>query len=316
MKRTFAILAVALALALPAAAQTAQGVALFEQGRYEEAKRLLTAQPNDPQALYTLGRIAVAQNDADKAAEYFEKAIAKKPNVSEYHLWLGNAYGQQAIKASMFGKASLAGKVKDEFLRAVELDPNNVEARSGLVEFYVMAPGIMGGSETKAIEQANEIRKRDAGAGHRAFARIYVGQKKLDLARKEFVDAVREEPNSPKPHYSLGNYYLSVEKNFKAAGDEFEAAIKLDPNYMPAVFQIGHLAVLTSSNYARGEEALKRYLTYKPKQDEPGLHRAYFWLGGIYEKQGNKAAAKQNYQASLRLNPSAKDVAEALKRVS
>jgi tetratricopeptide (TPR) repeat protein len=316
MKRTLAILVIAVATALPAAAQTSQGIALYDQGRFEDAKRVLAAQPNDAQALYTLGRIAMAQNDPDKAEEYFKKAIARKPNVSDYHLALGNAYGQQAIRASVFGKASLAGKVKDELLRAVALDPNNIDARQGLIEFYVIAPSIMGGSETKAREQAEEIRKRDASAAHRAFARIYLGQKNKDLARKEYIDWVREQPNAAKSHYGLASFYLAVDKNYKAAGDEFEAALKVDPNFMPALFQIGHLAVLTSSNFNRGEEALKRYLAYKPKEDEPGLHRAYYWLGGIYEKQGNKVAARQNYQASLRLNPSAKEVNEALKRVS
>ncbi len=52
-----------------------------------------------------------------------------------------------------------------------------------------------------------------------------------------------------------------------------------------------------------------------PKQDEPGLHRAYYWLGSIYEKEGRKAEARQSYTTSLRLNSSQKDVAEAMKRV-
>ena len=53
-----------------------------------------------------------------------------------------------------------------------------------------------------------------------------------------------------------------------------------------------------------------------PKSDEPGLHRAHFWLGQIYEKTGRKAEAKASYATSLKLNPDQKDVTEALKRVS
>ena len=65
-------------------------------------------------------------------------------------------------------------------------------------------------------------------------------------------------------------------------------AVKLDPNYMPGWFQIGHMAALSGTNLQRGEEALQKYLAYTPKQDEPQHYRAYFWLGGIYEKQGKK----------------------------
>jgi len=266
-------------------------------------------------SLFNQGQAALAAGDADKAVGYFEKAVAKKPSSSEYHQWLGEAYGTQAQRASMFSQASLAKKTQAELERAVQLDPNNLEARSDLIDYYLMAPGFMGGSGEKAREEANEIRKRDPLAGHRALARIYSHDKQPEQARNEYVAAVREQPASPKAHYALALYYFG-EKNWKAAQEEIEATLKIDPAYMPAVFQIGHLAVLTSSNYARGEEALRRYLAYKPQHAEPPLGRAYYWLGGIYEKQGKKAEARQNYAQSLKLIPGAKDVTEAMKRVS
>ncbi|HEX9130585.1 MAG TPA: tetratricopeptide repeat protein, partial [Gemmatimonadaceae bacterium] len=107
-----------------------------------------------------------------------------------------------------------------------------------------------------------------------------------------------------------------TEKNYKAASDELESVVKLDTSYMPAYFQIGHVAALSGANLTRGEEALRKYLPYRPKEDEPSIARAYFWLGGIYEKQGRKADAKASYAASLQINPNQKDAGDALKRVS
>ena len=100
------------------------------------------------------------------------------------------------------------------------------------------------------------------------------------------------------------------------ASDKFESAVTLDPSYMPAYFQIGHVAALAANNFARGEEALKRYLAYQPKDEEPSVTRAYYWLGAIYDKQGKKAEAKSNFAASLKINPNQKDVVAAMKRVS
>src|SRR5262249_36966662 len=160
------------------------------------------------------------------------------------------------------------------FTRAVELDPNNLDARTGLIEFYMLAPGIMGGDEKKALQQAAEIKRRDAMRGHQAFAYIYGRQKKPDLARKEYVDAVKENPNSPKSHYWLGISFLTADKNYKAAAEEFEMAVKLDPTYMPGWFQIGHMAALSGANLQRGEEALQKYLAHTPNPDEPPLYRA------------------------------------------
>jgi Tfp pilus assembly protein PilF len=146
---------------------------------------------------------------------------------------------------------------------------------------------------------------------------IDLHQKKPDLARRELLDAVKDQPDSPRAHYFLGVFYLATDRNTKAATEEFEAAVKADPNYMPAWFQIGHMAALTGANQSRGEESLRKYLTYAPKSaDDPPLARAHYWLGMIFEKQGKKSDARQSYTTSLRLNPNQKDVTEALKRVS
>jgi tetratricopeptide (TPR) repeat protein len=266
-------------------------------------------------SLIDQGNAALARNDADAAATLFEKAVAQNPKSGEAHFLLGTAYGSQAQKASIFGQASLAGKTKDEFEKAVELDPNLLEARYGLVEFYSMAPGFMGGSYEKAFAQAAEIKKHDPLMAHRAAAFIYTHQKKTDEARNEYLAEVREYPKSARAHIDLGVSYI-VAKNFKAAADEFETAVKVEPAYMPAYFRVGQGAVITGSNYAHGEEALRKYLAYTPKENEPSHARAHYWLGQLFEKQGKKAEAKASFETSLKLNPAQKDVAEALKRVS
>jgi len=266
-------------------------------------------------SLIDQGKAAMARNDIDAAAALFEKAVAQNPKSAEAHYLLGSAYGSQAEKASIFGQASLAGKTKDEFEKAVELDPNHLDARFGLIQFYAFAPGFMGGSYDKAFAQAAEIRKRDPLRGHRAAAFIYAQQKKTEEAKKEYFDEVKEFPKSPRAHLDLGLFYIN-HKDWKAAGDEFDTALKLDATYMPAVFRLGQLSVLSNTNLSHGEELLRKYLTYTPKSDEPSLARAHYWLGQLYEKQGKKAEAKASFATSLKLNPNQKDVAEALKRVS
>ena len=81
-------------------------------------------------------------------------------------------------------------------------------------------------------------------------------------------------------------------------------------------FQIGYVAVLASTNLARGEEALKKYLAYQPKDEDPSAPRADYWLGGIYEKQGRKAEAKAHYTSSLKINPNRQDAEQAMTRDS
>lgn len=266
-------------------------------------------------SLIDQGRAAMSRNDADAAAALFEKAVAQNPKSAEAHYLLGTAYGSQAQKASIFSQMSLAGKTKDEFEKAVELDPAFIDARFGLVQFYAMAPGIAGGSYDKAFAEIAEIKKHDPLMAHRAAAFIYTQQKKPAEARNEYLAEVREYPKLARAYVDLGVAYI-LEKNLKAANDAFETAVKVEPAYLPAYFRVGQSAAMTGTNFAKGEEALRKYLAYTPKPGEPSLARAHYWLGQIFEKTGRKAEAKASFETSLKLNPAQKDVAEALKRVS
>jgi tetratricopeptide (TPR) repeat protein len=261
------------------------------------------------------GRAALDRGDVDQSIVQLEKAVATNPNNADAHYYLGVAYGRKAVTGGMFGAMTQAGKAKAEWLRAVELNPNHVDARLRLIEFYVMAPSMAGGGEDKALEQAAEAKKRDALDGHRAYARIYTMQKKYDLAVKEMVEAVRQQPKSAKAHYLLGNAYLN-QKEWKGSLHEYEFALSLDAAYMPAYFRIGQNAAQSESNYTRGEEAARRYLGYKPADNEPSLAGAWYWLGMIQEKQGKKAEARQSYTNAQKLAPDSKEYGEALKRVS
>lgn len=291
---------------------------------YQVSRRLLPAAfalllilplyaAEDP--LVAKGVAAIQAGDDDKAIELLKQAVAKSPKSAPAHFHLGEAYGDAAQKAGMFEQMSLGMKCKEEFEASVAADPNFLDGRMALLDFYLAAPAIAGGSVDKAKEQAEEIRKRDALLGHHALARIYNYEKKPDLAHAEYAAYIKAAPASPKPHYFYGATLIN-EKNYDTALAEFETAIKLDAGYMPGWFQIGHVAALTGKDMTRGEEALKRYLTHTPARDEPGLHRAHFWLGGLYERQGKKSEAKTEYATSLKINPRQKDAQEALKRVS
>src|SRR6266496_1295314 len=148
-----------------ASARTEEAIRLFDARQFERARPLLEAalaeDPGDARAASYLGRLLLAANDLDRAIESLEKSVALEESNAQYHLWLGRAYGQRAIHASVLKQPALARKVKKEFESASRLDPDNLEARFGLIEYYLRAPGVLGGSPKKADEQAEEICRRD-----------------------------------------------------------------------------------------------------------------------------------------------------------
>jgi len=262
------------------------------------------------------GRAAMARGDYDAAIENLEKAVAQSPKSAEAHYYLGSAYGAKVQSSGMLAAARYAGSIKEEFEKAVALDPKYVDAHYALVQVYAAAPEMMGGSYEKAFEHAKAIKAIDPVVGHRAYAFTYTQQKNLEAAKKEYADAVREAPGSGKAHSFFGQYLYNTEKNFQAAFVELEAALKADPSYMPALYHLGRAASLGDTNLPRGEEALRKYLAYTPKENEPTLASAHYYFGTLCEKQGRKEEAKRGYEAALKINPSLKSAIEALKRVS
>ena len=269
----------------------------------------------DPELIHQ-GQAALDRGDADAAIAVLEKAIAQNPGSADAHYHLANGYGIKAQQGGLLAGAKYAPRMKEEYEKAVALDPKHVDARFGLVQFYILAPALMGGSKEKALEQAKEIKAVDPLLGHRAYASVYAQQKKLDLAKQEYLDAIRGQPASPQAHSFFGQHLASVEVDYDAAFAEFEAALKIDPHYMPAFYHLGRTAALAEANLARGEEALKKYLDYTPTDKEPRLANAHYFLGVIYEKQGRKAEAKERYQAALGLNPTHEKASKALKHLS
>ncbi len=323
MKRALLALAlVALALLTPVAAGAATalgpGVQLFESRRYEEARKFfepyVARNPGDVEAVLYLGRTWFALRDYEKAAERLEKAAALAPARSDVQLWLGRAYGRMALEASLFRQPGLAKKAKAAYDQAVALDPNNLDARADLIQYYLQAPGFLGGSVEKAREQTAEIRKRDLTRGVIASVTIHLHEKDAAGAERELTEAIQKAPAEPRLRLALANLYQSQEK-WDAAFDAAEAILKTDPDNWDALYSIGRTGALSGKRLDRSEECLKRYIGHTPGPDSPPLANAHFRLGMVYEKKGNKAAARSEYQAAVKLDPNLKDAKEALAKL-
>ena len=237
-RRVLATAALLLWSTVPAFAASeaiAPGVQLFESRRFEEARKFfepyVEKNPRDAEGTYYLGRTLFALGRFEPAAEQLEKSVEIRPS-SDTLLWLGRSYGQFAMQASIFRQAGLAKKCKAAWEKAVVLDPNNLNVREDLIQYYLRAPGFMGGSVRKAREQAAEIRKRDAVRGSLAAVTIHLYRKDDAAAEKELAEAIRNVPaDSPASlglfHFRLGTVY-ERQGNKALARTHYKKAVELD----------------------------------------------------------------------------------------
>ena len=150
------------------------------------ARQALTRNPKDAQADLWLARCYFELAEYDQAIVYAERTVELEPGSSEAHLWLGRFYGLAAERAHSF---LLARKVRREFEAAVQLDPGNLAARRDLMEFYLEAPWVLGGSQEKARQQAEAIAARDAVEGHLARGAFWQGLHQPLRAEAEYREA-------------------------------------------------------------------------------------------------------------------------------
>lgn len=308
-----------LVLAAPAllAAQTPNVERLYRDRKFDEARTILRAQiardKNDHVSLYWMGRIAEDEEKFGESMDWFEKAIKLNDTSALYHAWLGNAAGGEAQRANKLRQPFLARKVKSEFERAVQLDPKMLDPRFGLVDFYTMAPGFMGGSIDKAKEQAREIGKMHPFRGHFAEARIANRQKNIPAEEAAYKAAVAASPDSGTTFYNLGSFYRRHSR-WDDAFVVYDSLMKKHPEgEIPVHASYGVVASQSGKNLERGEAELNRYLAMPPKEINPQtLSFVRYHLGQIYEKTSRKDIAKAEYTEALKLNKDNADAKKAL----
>lgn len=208
---------------------------LAEEKKFEEAKSILEniidENEKNAEAYFILGRVFMAQKEFEDASDTFEEAVDLDENNSEYHLWLGRAYGADAMQSSFITKAVLAPKIKTQFKLAVELDSNNVQARVALAQFYLQAPGIVGGDVDKAIEHGKILVLVDEPNGRILLAQAYQAKGNDSLAMAEFKILLDKYGNDKKfaGIYNAYGYILLKNGKYNQAIEAFKKQVELAP---------------------------------------------------------------------------------------
>ncbi|MFV1885180.1 MAG: tetratricopeptide repeat protein [Balneola sp.] len=330
-----------------------QGVQLFEEGNTEEAKTFfegfLKSNKKHAEANFYLGRIYFDEDEYGKATDWFKKAADYDSGNSKYHMWLGHSYGRSAQNAGKLKQAFYARDSRKNYEKSVELDPNNVEARESVMEFYLQAPGIMGGGRDKAENQAQAIMELDKEAGYVAWGRVFTYYEETDAAIANYTEAIENYPTLLSPYYQLYNLHFNngnfeeavniakkqLEQNdddaaviylrlgnalqrdnqFDEAYSAYQTTLEMDSSLFGTWYQIGRLAAVSGQYLNEGEEYLIRFISKKDEYNANTLAWTYFRLGTIYEYKNSLEAAKDQYEMALKTDKDHSESKEALARL-
>ena len=197
-----------------------KGIQLMGSGKTEQARiafeNVLKENPSHIKSLEFLGDIAGQNKNWDKAIVYYKKIKQLQPNNAEYYYKYGGALGMKAKTVNKFKALGMIDEIKASFEKAVALDSKHKESRWALVMLYLELPGIIGGSEIKAVAYSNELMRLSPFEGYlsKGYIEEYFGRNKK--AEINYLKAL-EINNSKVAFQKLYNLYAYKLKNSEKA---------------------------------------------------------------------------------------------------
>jgi len=259
----------------------------------------LSYAPADAESSNLLCRAYIAIEEWDRAESSCKRAIALDPRNGRYHRWLGHVYGEKADHANFLSAFSLAGKTREELERAVQLNPNDIDARSDLAEFYFEAPGIVGGGQDKARAQARIMAAKDPAREHWVYAHIAEKNHDSATAEREYRRMIEASNGDSEAWLSLALFYRH-QKRFDDMERTLIRASQAPMSKPDVLVDVAQNLYRTGRNPALAIELLRRYLASGPVEEAPAF-KAHYLLGMLLERQSEKAGAAEEYRTSLSL---------------
>ena len=281
--------------------------ALLKAKKYAEVEKMASAklaqEPANAEAIAGKVDAILASSGDERLAEAVklaEQCVAANPSNAICHLTLGKALGKKAMSGGMMSAISYAGNIRDAFKKAVELDPKNLEARFALLQFYVIAPGFMGGGASKAESLVAQTMVLNPEAGKLMTAMVDVTEGRLPKAESLAASArPGADPELLDQHESL---YINIGVKFitdkKHADGErvFRDGLKRFPDSDNFPLMIAR-AQQEQGKHREALAALEHIMAKRPRAS------VQYRIGQSLQALGEKPRAVTAFEKALALKP-------------
>jgi tetratricopeptide (TPR) repeat protein len=286
-------------------------VADARAGRVDTAISELNAAPKNAETHALLCSLYASVEHRDQAISECEAAAKTAPQNSTYQLRLARVYGDKANHAGMITGMQLVGKIRDSFQQAVQLDGRNVEALSDLGQFYVDAPGVVGGGMDKAQALVERLKPLSQARAHR-LAGMIAAEKNDDATAINEFNAEIATSHSAEAYYDLANFYRS-RKQYDRAAQNAKQAIVADTLHGADTVDAAAMLIDMKRELPAAQTGLKGYLGATLSDDVASYARAHTLLGHALDASGDGTGAQHEYAAALALAHDYEPARKALK---
>ncbi len=298
---------VLLALSLPSLPSGAQMLkdpaleALYAADKTDELQRAaqqrLTTQPEDPQAVLALTLAALERDDATARNAALQRAHGcadRQPRAAPCQYSYGVLLGLQAASEGLIKAARSVGTVKDALTAAHEADSAWYPARSALLEFHLIAPGMLGGSRSKAEELARSAPQPEQVAALQARLALQDRQLQAALMQLSALPAKLDAALLDDVHNWGAQAGLGLVNNKEPAKAQawFERLLRERPGRAVGYYGLARVRG-ELGDWAEAQRLLEQAQSLKGAVNWPVLYR----LGIAQQQLGKTDAAKVSYKA-------------------
>jgi tetratricopeptide (TPR) repeat protein len=242
---------------------------LYNVTDFDQSLKILQSVPEKNAEVYDLiGRNFYMQGDFKRATEALEKSVAANPEDSNSALWLARAYGRRAETSSPFTAPGYASKARTFFEKSVQLNPRNLDAINDLFEYYLEAPGFLGGGLDKAQSLVPRISQINEGEGYWAQAKLAEKRKQFSTAEDHLRRAIQAAPQQVGRFVDLARF-LAKQGRYQEADESITLAEKVAPDSPKLMYAKADLYIKTGRNLQVARDLLKRYMNSRLTPDDP-----------------------------------------------
>ena len=288
-----------------------------EKSEWEQLSDAIVDKPNNPEVYIARANYSFNEKrDYQAALDDVKRSLVLDSSNAEVFL----------LEGKILTTLGESAKAKFAFLRSIELEPDHLEARLELAQYY-------GGltNYDKAFSYVNEALRINQNYARAYFIKGLIYRKGgIDsLAISSLQTAAELDANTIEPYIFLG--IIHGEQNNPLAVDYYNSALEIDPNNQQVIYALAYfyqengeyrkalnryeqLITLDEENalayYNRGYIHLK-YLDQPDSalvefsnalEKNPKYFQAYYNRGLASEQLGDIESAKLDYKAALTLS--------------
>ncbi|MDH5645001.1 MAG: tetratricopeptide repeat protein [Candidatus Heimdallarchaeota archaeon] len=239
---------------------------------YHLIDEVLDETPNDHDALLLKGKIALQDKKNAEAITAFRIILKTQPDKIEVLNLIAEAHLAE-------GSMKLA---HENLMKVVDLLPNNVDALSRLVRYFIVARDKE--NIKKYINKVLEIEPNNIEA-LTIKSSILTASNKIEQAIQVLNKLKKIAPEKSDPYFRMGRIYKAQKKLIKAK-KEFEEAFSRDPKSKNLLAELIDLQ-LKMGEISEAEIMLKNII-----KSEPEFEMAYQFIGMVFLAKKDFSSAK------------------------